>query len=107
LLVPLTVAVYCTVLAEDGVLTFTEAGDTGKDATVTRICCWPLLGAWAIQPAKGSRTAEMTKQETAEDKKFRTGPSDSQKAIKRMFGEGTGSGLRDGHLVMLDSACQP
>ena len=35
LLVPATVAVYCTVLGALAVLTGTEAGATGDDATVT------------------------------------------------------------------------
>ena len=84
MLVPCTVAVNWTVVGFDDVLTDTEAGATGTDATVTRIGCWPPLpGAWAMHPARGSRTAATTNRETAEGKKVRTGPSDTQKDIKK------------------------
>jgi hypothetical protein len=84
LLVPCTVAVYCTVLGVDGVLTDTEAGEGGVDATPTRICCWPPLpGAWAMQPAKNGRTDTAVNHDKILGKGFRTGPSDSQKGIKK------------------------
>lgn len=78
---------YCTVLGVLAVLTDTEAGDVGVDVTVTKIC-WPppLPGAWAMQPAKGKRTAATSKQGTTEDENFRTGPSDGEKAIENVGG---------------------
>ena len=36
--VPVTVAVYCTVLGVVGVLTGTEAGEVGDEVTATEIC---------------------------------------------------------------------
>jgi hypothetical protein len=84
LLVPVTVAVYCTVLGVVEVLTGTDAGDAGEDVTVTRICCCPppLPGACAMHPAKGSRTDATIRQETAESKSFRTRPSEEQEFIE-------------------------
>lgn len=90
LLVPTTVAVYCTVLVAVVVLTGTEAGEAGDEVTVTLICCcWPpplLLGLLAIQPAKGNKTEATNRQDTIGDKSFRTGPSDGEKAIESVGG---------------------
>ena len=86
LLVPVTVAVYCTVLAV-AVLTGTEAGDAGDEVTATKICFWPPLpGAWAMHPASGKRTDATIKQDNMVGKDFRKGPSDGQKCIRMFWG---------------------
>jgi hypothetical protein len=62
LLVPVTAAVYCTVLWVVAVLTGTEAGEATEELTVTRICGGgpPLPGACAMHPASGNTPAITT-----------------------------------------------
>jgi hypothetical protein len=62
LLVPLTAAVNCTVLAVALVLTGMDAGVDGEavNETATLLPPPPLLGACAMQPANGSTAANVT-----------------------------------------------
>src|SRR5437763_8936997 len=68
LLVPVTVAVYCTVLGVL-VLTGTDAGEAGEDATAIAICLPPpppLPGACAMHPAKESTMDKSSRHDRAE-----------------------------------------
>lgn len=101
MLVPVTEALYNTVLGVDAVLMLIEAGAAGVDVTETRSCLPPLPGAWAMHPPRGSRTAATINRKIAEDKKFRTEPSDSQKAIE----ENSWGGKREVYSVIVILSC--
>jgi hypothetical protein len=89
LLVPLTEAVYCTVLGTVAVLKGTDAGDAGDDVTVTRICCCPpppLPGAWAMHPTQTSSADTAIDHDKIAGRNFRKGPSDEEKGIGNFGG---------------------
>jgi hypothetical protein len=90
LLVPVTVATYCTWLGAVDVLTETDVCETGEEATETRICCcWPpppLPGACAMQPAKGRITDTAMKHDTVENTDLRNEPSEIINNIENVEG---------------------